>query len=292
VIKLAERIGGSRDLYPQPDRQPNRSVNFITAHDGFTLNDLVSYNHKQNFMNGEFNQDGLNANFSWNCGIEGPTDDPETEALRIRQIKNFTTILMLSQGTPMLLMGDEVRRTQLGNNNAYCQDNEISWFNWDLLQEQVDLLRFVKKMIQFYREHHLFHAEEYWTLPGGPDIFWHGVTLEQPDWGQDSHSLAFELVHPECDEHLHVMVNAYWESVDFELPVLPAGKTWHRVIDTYLPAPEDFSTPPKPMPDSKSMYTVQPRSVVLLEEGVLEEGVLEEGVLEEGILEDGILEER
>jgi len=277
VIKFAERIGGSRDLYPQPDREPNRSVNFITAHDGFTLNDLVSYNHKHNFMNGEFNQDGHNSNYSWNCGVEGPSVDPKIEAIRNRQIKNLMTILLLSQGTPMLLMGDEVRRTQKGNNNAYCHDNEISWFNWDDLQENEAMLRFTKKLIQFYHKHHLFHAEMYWTLPGGPEIFWHGVKLEQPDWGQNSHSLAFELIHPECGEHLYIMINAYWEPLKFELPGLSAGKIWLRVIDTFLPSPQDFSVPSVPLSNRKRIYKVHSRSVVLLEEGVLKDGSLNQG---------------
>lgn len=264
VVKLAERIGGSRDLYPQPNRQPNRSVNFITAHDGFTLNDLVSYNQKHNYMNGEFNQDGLNANFSWNCGVEGPTDDPEIEALRHRQIKNFITILMISQGTPMLLMGDEIRRTQKGNNNAYSQDNEISWFNWVMVSTQVDLLRFVKKVIRFYHKHKLFHTKIFWTLPGGPEIFWHGVNLGKPDWGYESHSLAFELVHPDLNEHLHVMVNAYWDSLNFELPKLPGGYTWHRVIDTSLQPPEDFADPAPALAHDQHHYHLHPRSVVVL----------------------------
>jgi isoamylase len=270
VVKFAERIGGSRDLYPQPDRKPKRSVNFITAHDGFTLNDLVSYNHKHNYMNGEFNLDGFNANFSWNCGSEGPTDDPEIEALRLRQIKNFFTIMMLSQGTPMLLMGDEVRRTQLGNNNAYSQDNEISWFNWETLEAQADLLRFVKKLIRFYHRYQLFQADFYWTLPGGPEIFWHGVKLGQPDWGNNSHSLAFELVDPENEEHLHFMVNAYWEFLNFELPLLPERKTWYRVIDTHLPSPGDFADPQFLIPRKQMKYLVQPRSVVVLTEGHVE----------------------
>ncbi|MCJ7700066.1 MAG: glycogen debranching protein GlgX [Anaerolineales bacterium] len=266
VIKLAERIAGSRDLYPQPDRQPNRSVNFITAHDGFTLNDLVSYTYKHNFANGEYNRDGHDANFSWNGGLEGPTDNPEIEALRIRQIKNFTTILMLSQGTPMHLMGDEVRRTQLGNNNAYCQDNEISWFNWDAVQEQKDILRFVKKMIQFYHCHTLFHTKTFWTLAGGPDIIWHGVRIGEPDWGRDSHSLAFELVHPERKEHLYVMLNAYWKPLDFELPAGAEGVRWFRVIDTNRESPDDFPDSPVPLPDGQASYRLQPRSVVLLTE--------------------------
>jgi glycogen operon protein len=266
VVKLAERIGGSRDLYPQLDRKPDRSVNFITAHDGFTLNDLVSYNHKHNFANGEFNQDGLDANFSWNHGVEGPTDNAEIEALRIRQIKNFTTILMLSQGTPMIQMGDEIRRTQKGNNNAYCQDNEISWFNWNDVQKHADLLRFTQKVIQFYHDQCLFHTETYWTLPDGPEIYWHGVKLGKPDWENHSHSLAFELVHPECEEHLHVMVNAYWEPLEFDIPFLNFGKKWHRVIDTQYASPEDFCDPPKPLKDGRINYTLQPRSVVVLKE--------------------------
>jgi glycogen operon protein len=266
VVKLSERIGGSRDLYPQPDRKPSRSINFITAHDGFTLNDLVSYNKKHNYPNEEYNLDGLDANFSYNHGVEGPTEDPEIEALRFRQIKNYTTILMLSQGTPMLLMGDEIRRTQAGNNNAYCQDNEISWFNWDDVQKQADLLRFTKKLIQFYHQHHLFRAEIYWTIPGGPEITWHGVKLGQPDWGHHSHSLAFELVDPEYEEHLHVMLNAYQEPLDFDLPRTLFGKTWCRVIDTSLPSPGDYADPPPPLPNGQMQYNVLPRSVVVLKE--------------------------
>jgi len=228
-------------------------------------------------MNGEFNQDGHNSNYSWNCGVEGPSVDPKIEAIRNRQIKNLMTILLLSQGTPMLLMGDEVRRTQKGNNNAYCHDNEISWFNWDDLQENEAMLRFTKKLIQFYHKHHLFHAEMYWTLPGGPEIFWHGVKLEQPDWGQNSHSLAFELIHPECGEHLYIMINAYWEPLKFELPGLSAGKIWLRVIDTFLPSPQDFSVPSVPLSDRKRIYKVHSRSVVLLEKGVLKDGSLNQG---------------
>jgi glycogen operon protein len=266
VEKLSQRIAGSRDLYHQPDRKPDRSVNFITAHDGFTLNDLVSYNHKHNYINGEFNLDGHNANFSWNHGIEGPTDDPHIEALRVRQIKNFLTILMLSQGTPMFLMGDEVRRTQKGNNNAYCQDNAISWFNWQDVQKQAGLLRFTRKLIQFYHDHHLFRSEMYWTLPGGPEIYWHGVKLGRPDWGYHSHSLAFELVNHQYEEHLHVILNAYWKPLGFNLPLVPFGKAWYRVVDTFLPSPDDFSEPNQTLLEGQHVYTVQPRSVVVLKE--------------------------
>ncbi len=267
VVKLAERIAGSRDLFPQPDRQPSRSVNFITAHDGFTLNDLVSYNYKHNYDNGEFNRDGYNTNFSWNCGFEGPSDNPRVEILRLRQIKNFITLLMISQGTPMLLMGDEIRRTQRGNNNAYCQDNEISWFNWDAVQQQQPLLRFVKKIIRFYHEHRVFHAKTFWTLPGGAEIFWHGVKIGKPDWGHDSHSLAFELISQEHDEHIYVMINAYWRPLAFELPLHPLGFAWFRVIDTALEGPADFADPPIPLRKDQDTHTVQPRSLVLLTKG-------------------------
>ena len=272
VIKLAERIGGSRDLYPQPDRQPNRSVNFITAHDGFTINDLVTYNYKHNFINGEFNRDGHNANFSWNCGIEGPIENLKIEALRIRQIKNMVTILMLSQGTPMLLMGDEVRRTQQGNNNAYCQDNDISWFDWDSVQEHQEILRFTKKLIRFYHKHRLFQTNNFWTLPGGPELYWHGVKIGEPDWGHDSHSLAFELVDRESNEHIYVLLNAYWKALDFELPVHPVGVSWFRVIDTTYNPPLDFADSPVQLPNDQKSYAVQPRSVVLLYKGIVNQG--------------------
>ena len=261
---LAERVSGSRDIYPQPDREPNRSVNFFTAHDGFTLNDLVSYNEKHNLANLEGNRDGNDAHFSWNCGVEGPTDNSEINALRLRQIKNFMAVLLLSQGTPMLLMGDEVRRTQQGNNNAYCQDNEISWFNWDSIQEQSGLLRYTQKLIRFYRGHRLFHEESFWTLPGGPEIYFHGVHLNQPDWSYDSHSLAFELVNPDDDEYLYVMINAYWELLDFELPPLPSPEKWYQVINTALPSPEDFADPALALPEAQKKYSLSPRSLVVL----------------------------
>jgi glycogen operon protein len=160
---------------------PNRSINFITCHDGFTLNDLVTYNAKHNQANDEDNRDGGDTNWSWNCGVEGATDDPTIEALRVRQIKNALTILLISQGTPMLLMGDEVRRSQRGNNNAYCQDTELIWFDWDALPQHADLLRFVRGLIQFTQHHRLFQADQFWTKPGGLEIVWHGVVLNQPE---------------------------------------------------------------------------------------------------------------
>ena len=145
VGAVASRIAGSADLYEASGHLPVNSINFITCHDGFTLNDLVSYDDKHNEANGEDNQDGIDNNISWNCGVEGETDDPEVEDLRKRQIKNFATILLLSQGVPMILSGDEVRRTQKGNNNGYCQDNEINWFDWNLVEKNADILRFFSK---------------------------------------------------------------------------------------------------------------------------------------------------
>jgi len=264
VVKLAQRIAGSPDLFPKPNRKPDRSINFITAHDGFTLNDLVSYNDKHNWANGEGNQDGHNFNFSWNCGVEGPTNDQAILALRTRQIRNFLTILHLSLGTPMLLMGDEVRHTQKGNNNAYCQDNQLNWFDWEAVEKNTDLLQFVQKLIRFHSEYQVFHDEIFWTLPGGSEIYWHGVKLRRPDWGENSHTLAFELYNREHGEHLYVMLNAYWEPLDFELPALPYGVRWHRVIDTCLPSPADFADPPQVLPAKQQEYCVLERSTVVL----------------------------
>lgn len=264
VPLLAARIAGSRDLYPQPDREPNRSINFVTCHDGFTLNDLVSYNEKHNHANGFDNHDGTDANFSWNCGVEGYSGDPALERLRAQQIRNFLVILLTSQGTPMLLMGDEVRRTQAGNNNAYCQDNPTAWFNWTDEERHADILAFARQLIRFYRSQRLFHEEHFWTEPGGPEIIWHGVNLTHPDWGDDSHTLAYELVNPDADEHLHVMLNTYWEPLEFELPPLEVDCAWHRVVDTALPAPADFVFPGERLPVDQRRYTVNPRTCVIL----------------------------
>ncbi|HNT25308.1 MAG TPA: glycogen debranching protein GlgX [Anaerolineales bacterium] len=264
TARLAERIAGSRDLYHQPDREPNRSINFVTCHDGFTLNDLVSYNEKHNAANLSNNQDGSDANFSWNCGHEGPAEAAEIEALRLRQVKNMLAILFLSQGTPMLLMGDEVRRTQHGNNNVYCQDNALSWFDWAGLEQHAGLLRFARLLVRMKLGYSLFQQEKFWTSPAGPDVTWHGVHLNQPDWASQSHSLAFELNDPLHAEHLHVILNAYWKPLEFELPHLPPTQRWRRMIDTALPTPEDFTDPPVPLAKNARRYTAQPRSVVVL----------------------------
>ncbi|NJL34255.1 MAG: glycogen debranching enzyme, partial [Chloroflexaceae bacterium] len=209
-------------------------------HDGFTLNDLVSYTEKHNEANRENNRDGMNDNLSWNCGVEGPIDDPAIEALRERQIRNFMTILMVSHGTPMIVMGDEVRRTQYGNNNAYALDNELNWFNWNDVKREEGMLHFFRELMRFHRRHQLFREQRFWTDPGGPEITWHGTKLNQPDWNYHSHSLAFELHFPVNAEHLHVMLNAYWEPLTFEMIPLKNGRQWHRAIDTSLPSPDNI----------------------------------------------------
>ncbi len=264
---LASRIVGSADIYGSTDREPDRSINFVTCHDGFTLNDLVSYNSKHNESNGEANRDGSNANFSWNCGQEGPSDDKQIEQLRLRQIKNFLTVLFVSQGTPMLLMGDEVRRTQFGNNNAYCHNSEISWFDWNNLERFPDLLRFARELINFtqslnvLRQHRLIAWSD---SSDKPSITWHGVALNQPDWSDESRSLAFSLRYPSAGEHLHIMLNAYWQPLVFELPLLEPRHCWRRIIDTSLPSPDDISAAATASAVAVHSYAVMPRSAVVL----------------------------
>ena len=240
----------------------------MTCHDGFTLNDLVSYNDKHNEANGEDNRDGANDNYSWNCGEEGKTDNLAIEALRQRQIKNFLTILFLAQGTPMLLMGDEVRRSQQGNNNAYCQDNELSWFDWGNLNKYADLRRFTKCLIDFTQAKAIFRQEKILattTTTKAPQIIWHGIRLGQPDWGDDSHSLAFSLHHPECNVQMLVMLNAYWRSLTFDLPPpRQPGNCWHRIVDTALPTSESFCSLEAASPIKKGKYEVAARSSVML----------------------------
>lgn len=263
---FSKRILGSPDIFRPILRNPNRSINFITAHDGFTMNDLVSYNQKHNLANGEDNRDGHNENHSWNHGTEGLANDPEIEALRQRQIKNMLTILMISKGTPMLLMGDEVRRTQKGNNNAYCQDNELSWFDWELPNRHKDLLTFVQKLIQFNLKTEFFQESYYWSDQEDDEdtqITFHGTKLFQPDWSEHSHSLAFTLYNAQYKKSLHIMVNAYWESLEFELPK-NGIKKWKRLIDTSLNSPDDFYTPKNASVVKNKKYRLAPRSLVLL----------------------------
>src|SRR5260370_30404047 len=195
------------------------------SHYDITLNEQNSYNTKQNEANREDNRDGTDANYSWNCGVEGPTDDPGIEELRLRQLKNFFTILLIGQGTPMLLIGDEIRRSQNSNNNAYCQDNETTWLDWHLLNKNAELVRFVRGMIRLNRDHSLFQAS--WASPSGlknRKLTWHGVRLNKPDRGDDSHSQAFSLADETGAENLHFILNAYWQARDFALPPLATEK--------------------------------------------------------------------
>jgi len=268
VIAFAYRCFGSPDLYGHEERGPEQSVNFVTCHDGFTLNDLVSYREKHNEANGEGGRDGSDSNLSWNCGIEGPTDDPAIERLRQRQVKNFLAATLLAVGTPMLSMGDEVRRTQCGNNNAYCQDSEISWFNWALVERHADLHRFVKTLI---RQRVAIGGElgiqnlSLNELLREAEIQLHGVRLNAPDLNRESHSLAITVHHRRRAARFHVMFNAYWEPLVFELPpVLPGHPPWRRWIDTYQDAPDDVHDPRSGPPVLGSRCTVQPRSIVTL----------------------------
>ncbi|MBO9997772.1 MAG: glycogen debranching protein GlgX [Cyanobacteria bacterium SID2] len=275
VPKLAARLLGSPDIYKQPVREAspkenrdlNRSINFITCHDGFTLNDLVSYNHKHNLANGEDNCDGSNDNYSWNGGIEGETDDPTILALRLKQAKNLMTVLLMSQGTPMLLMGDEVRRSQGGNNNAYCQDNELSWFDWRLVDRNADMLRFTRELVRFIQTRQIFQVEDFLSIGTDsihPSLRWHGVCLGEPDWSGDSHTLAFSLRYPKADEFLYIAFNMYWKPLDFELPSLRNVQQWHRIVDTALAFPNDVSPVETASPVEGNYYALADRSSVVL----------------------------
>ena len=268
VGTVAARIAGSADLYQAAGRMPSNSINFITCHDGFTLNDLVCYNEKHNEANGEGNRDGSSVNLSWNCGVEGETDDPVIEALRVRQIKNFATILLLSQGVPMLLAGDEIRRTQRGNNNAYCQDNEIGWFDWDLLEQHSELFRFFQHLLAFRKAHPTLRRERFLTgepdAQGQKDIEWHGCQLFSPGWHDpDSRVLAFTMWGGSQDDDLHVMLNMEKRDLDFEIPPLQQ-KTWFRVIDTALPSPRDITEPAHAVMVPGKVSPVGQHSVVVL----------------------------
>lgn len=270
VSAIASRLLGSPDLYGHEEREAEQSINFVTCHDGFTVNDLVSYNGKHNEGNGEDNRDGSNDNYSWNCGVEGPTDDPAIEALRRRQVKNLLALNMLAVGTPMLLMGDEMRRSQHGNNNAWCQDSETGWMDWRLLQRNADIHRFVRELNAFRQRREVVVGKARFSLNEllrHAPITWHGVRLDQPDWGRDSRALAFTLRNLNGTFLLHGLLNAYWEPLTFELPAAPAdnGETWRRCIDTARDAPDDIQpwtqAPQVAHPDR---YEVQARSLVVL----------------------------
>lgn len=263
VPALMQRLYGSDDLFP--DDKMNafhayQSVNFITAHDGFTLYDLVSYDTKRNMANGQGDTDGSNDNYSWNCGSEG--DDgltPEVLQLRKRQIKNFCCLLFLANGTPMLRAGDEFMQTQGGNNNPYNQDNTTSWLDWSRLQANQDIFRFFKCMIQFRKSHPTLGRSRFWRS----DVHWYG-TGPNVDMRNESRTLAYHLSgDSQHDADLYVMINAYWEPLEFQIQEGTPGQ-WRRVVDTSLPSPGDICEPGSEPVVSTNQYTVQARSVVVL----------------------------
>jgi isoamylase len=267
VTRLADRLLGSPDLYGYKAREPENSINFITCHDGFTLNDVVSYNGKHNDANGEENRDGSDNNFSWNCGADGPTGDVAIERLRNRQAKNFLALLFTAVGAPMILMGDEVRHTQRGNNNAYCQNNEISWFDWSDLDKHADVFRFVKALIALRAHRDLAREEISPTLMEvlhQGQLQWHGVKLNEPDWSVHSHCLSVTITSFRGRFALHLLVNAYWKPLRFELPPPEQGRIWRRVVDTALESPDDICDALQAPPVHGVTYHVQPRSVVML----------------------------
>jgi isoamylase len=268
VGRAADRLVGSPSIYGWKEREPEESINFLACHDGFTLNDVVSYNHKHNEENGEDNRDGSEENRSWNCGVEGPTDDPAIETLRNRQVKNFFTAVMLSGGVPMFVMGDEVRRSQRGNNNAYCQDNNTSWFDWNLLSKHTDVLRFVKLLIERRVTRDVDHERRRMSLSqvlSEQKHAWHGVRLNQPDWSSFSHSIVIGGELKSEGVLAHVILNAYWEPLDFELPILRNGReNWGRWIDTALDPPNEICEWNSEQPVLGTTYRAGPRSVVVL----------------------------
>jgi glycogen operon protein len=265
VTRVADRFVGSPQIFGHEKREAEQTVNFITCHDGFTLNDLVAYNDKHNEENGEDNRDGTGDNRSWNCGVEGPSDDPGVEALRNRQVKNCLTVTLLALGVPMILMGDEVRRTQCGNNNAYCQDNQLSWFDWSLLSKHADVHRFVRLLLARRMMRSVEHECRRTSLNEWlreATWGWHGVKTGKPDWSQDSHSLAFSAELPQEGLRFYLILNAYWEPLDFELPA--ATEAWRRWIDTSLDSPHDIVEWQAAPSSPGRTYHAAERSVVVL----------------------------
>ena len=261
VPDLMRRIYGSDDFFPDnrdAAYHAYQSVNYVTSHDGFTLYDLVSYNEKHNWANGQNNQDGMNDNYSWNCGHEGDQGAPaEVLALRRKQVKNFFCLLMLSNGTPMFRAGDEFLNTQFGNNNPYNQDNITGWLDWSQLESNQDIFRFFKSMIAFRKRHPTLSRSRFWR----EDIDWYG-TGAAADLSPDSHSVAFCLHGAsQNDQDIYVMINAYWENLPFQIQEGSASE-WTRIVDTSLPTPNDFSSSREPL--KTLSYLVAPRSVVVL----------------------------
>ncbi|HEX2523548.1 MAG TPA: glycogen debranching enzyme, partial [Terriglobia bacterium] len=265
---VATRMAGSADLYQHDGRAPFHSINFVTSHDGFTLMDLVSYNEKHNEANGEKNVDGSNENHSWNCGEEGMSSNPAVNRLRKQQIKNLVSILLLSQGAPMILAGDEMGRTQQGNNNPYCQDNEVSWLNWRLLRQNRDLFRFFKELIAFRKQHAILRRRTYQDLDEVPDFIWHGVKPNQPDWGWHSRFVGLQLVGGKTESDLLILANSYEGRLAVELVSPSHHRQWYRFVDTSLSSPQDIRADGKFARLLKPLsYNAAPHSVVVLVSG-------------------------
>jgi glycogen operon protein len=259
---FASRICGSADIYTNSGKGPEGSINFVTCHDGFTLNDLVSYNDKHNEANGENSRDGANANFSQNYGAEGGTKDAAIESVRKRQIKNFLLTLLVSRGVPMLLGGDEFRRTQGGNNNAYCQDNETSWIDWTYLEQHREIYRFARGMIAFRHAHPVLSKEQFYT---DADIHWFGPQGGSPNWtGAKEKQFACSIQEDER-RALCLMFNAGADAVDFVLPPVPPGARWYLAVDTSREAPQDLpGAGEEPLREDSRTYHLGPRSGVIL----------------------------
>ena len=272
---MATRLTGSSDLYYDKGG-PHHGINFITCHDGFTMNDLVCFNEKHNIENGENNADGENHNHSCNFGIEGLAATPYIESLRIRQIKNFLVSLFVSQGVPMLLAGDEFRRTQRGNNNAYCQDNDISWIDWNFADANREIFRFCKNIIWFRKKHVILRRRTFFTgaVSAGysrPDIEWHGVHPYQPNWSDDNHIIAClingeyaKMENGAVDNDIYIILNASQCNHNFEIPPAPSEKPWHVTIDTSLHPPDDIRIEGEETPLAGSRYYVKNLSSVIL----------------------------
>lgn len=276
VGEMAQRLQGSPDLYALAGRSPATSINFITCHDGFTLTDLVSYNNKHNEVNGENNNDGANDNYSWNCGVEGWTDEPGIRALRLRQMKNAVAMLMVSQGVPMILMGDEMGRSQQGNNNTYCHDNELNWLDWTLRQSHGELFRFFKYCIALRKAHPVLRNRQHfrnrdYAGSSYADITWHGTQAWNADWSASSRTLAFMLCGQHAregtitDNYIYVAMNMYWQSCWFELPQLPNKLHWHIFANTGMSSPEDIYKPgTEPVLEEQHGLLVGDHSVIIL----------------------------
>ncbi len=270
IGEVATRLSGSSDLYESEGRMPVNSINFITCHDGFTLADLVSYGTKHNEANLQDNRDGSDDNASWNCGAEGETNDPGITDLRRKQAKNFMALLLLSHGVPMILSGDEALRTQRGNNNCYCQDNELGWFDWRLTEENGGMLRFVRGMIAFRKRHPSLMRRRFLKgLPVNgrlPDVTWHGQRLNEPRWADPScRILAYTLAATAAaEEDLHIMLNMSDTPVEMELPDVP-GRSWYLAVDTSRQSPADILEPAEEPKVGGNIYGMAARSVVVLE---------------------------